>query len=485
VQREILKEAAMHGIIQIFTEDEMGGIHEAALKILETTGVKIENENLLKLIERRGGKISWSRERAYIPARLVKELFHPEPGKGKITRDIRSRETGGPYWTGGVQPQYLDWKTGERRHGTRQLLVQIIRALEGMEEVGRIGAPITTKDVEPEIEPIESLALLMKYTRSPGYVEVIYSEDVKYLVDLVLAYTGKQDYTNFIGASNFLVSPLVMGSRCASCIIEKTKYKIHGVAGTMPVSGATSPVTRTGTMALAIAEVLSSWVVYRLLDPDLALSAIVSSGSLDMRTGRALFGSPEAVIQDCGVSQVIRYFYNMSASTALNYVDGKQPGIQATFDKLFKSMATGCFNGAFGAEAGFLDAGKVWSPIQFILDWDISDAIRALLHKEDVNEENLALDVIDEVVAGNTRTFLDSEHTLRHFRKSIWEPRWWDRSDWQGADKEGCRDRELLEQVRQRWEEAVKNPSTYELDKDRQKEIDKIVARARKDLLGR
>ncbi|MBI3920763.1 MAG: trimethylamine methyltransferase family protein, partial [Armatimonadetes bacterium] len=361
---------------------------------------------------------------------------------------------------------------------------EVLSALHGLPEVGVFGNPVTMVDLPARMEPVESVALLMTHTDRPGGVEVLYADNIPYMIELGEIFSGKAGDHRFVASCNFVVPPLLMGARCAECIVEKTWFKIPGVAGTMPVSGATAPVTRAGTAAIEIAETIACWLCHRVLDPELPLGGILCSGSMDMATGRCHFGSPEAVVQDSMGIQTLKWFYDIDTCTSAAYVDPKQPGIQAAFDKVFKILAAGAFTGSFGGGAGLLDAGQVWSPVQFMLDWDVLDSVSALLRRVEVNEETLALDLIHDIARSDRRVFLDCDHTARHFRSSLWNPRFFDRNEWQGDVRERHRDTELLTKARDKWADAVRSAPGYELDADRVKSVRRLVRRARREVLS-
>ena len=368
--------------------------------------------------------------------------------------------------------------------GTRAIAGEVLGALHGMREVSGFGNPITMSDVPARMEPVESLAMLMHHTDRPGGVEVLHPDNVKYMVELGEIFSGQAGDVRFVASCNFVVPPLLMGARCAACIVEKTRFGIHGIAGSMPVSGATAPVTRAGTAAVAMAETIACWLCHRVLDPELPLGGIICSGSMDMATGRCLFGSPEAVVQDAMAIQTLKWMYDIDTRTAASYVDPKRPGMGAAFDKLFKAMAAGVLTGEFGAGAGLLDAGKLWSPVQFVLDWDVVDTVSAMLRACPVTEETLALEVIDAVATGSRRTFIDQDHTAAHFRQALWQPRFFDRTEWQGEERESGQDAELLGKARDRWADAVRTAPGYELDEGRRKAVEGVLRRAREEVLG-
>ena len=473
----------MQGLLLILDEPKMSAVHDAGLSLLERAGVKIENETLLRLLESHGAKVDWPKSRAGIPRSLVNELLHPQPGKGNLDWEIKPLPPDLPFGIGGVQPQYYDWRTGQRMHGTRAILTDIVKMGRGLARCRSIGAPVTMCDVSERVEPVEALALLISNTDRASGLEVLHADNVKYMVELGEIFSGKPRDVRFVASCNFFVPPLILGKRAAACIVEKTKYKVSGVPGTMPVSGATAPVTRAGTMAIEVAEIVTGWVLHRLLDPELPLGGIVCSGSLDMRTGRALFGSPEAIVQDCGVVQTLQHFYGIRIYISSAYVDCKAPGIEAAFAKLYKAMAGGMFTHNFNMSCGLLDAGQVWSPTQMVLDMEMMDAVRALFRDIPVTDETLALDLISEVAQSDHRAFTDSDHTAALFRRHLWHPAIFDRRNWQGAEAERHRDRELLEKADQTWREALKNSPPFELPADKQKAVDDVLRRARAELL--
>jgi trimethylamine:corrinoid methyltransferase-like protein len=109
--------------------------------------------------------------------------------------------------------------------------------------------------------------------------------------------------------------------------------------------------------------------------------------------------------------------------------------------------------------------------------------VRALFRDVPVNEETLALDLISEVAQSDHRAFTDSDHTAALFRQHLWHPAIFDRRNWQGAEAERHRDRELLGKADQTWREALRNSPPFELPGDKQKAVDDVLRRARAELL--
>ena len=74
---------------------------------------------------------------------------------------------------------------------------------------------------------------------------------------------------------------------------------------------------------MALAELMAGWVLGYAVNPDLPAGGIVSTGSLDMRTLSACFGSPEAMLQDVSVVNICRRLYGIPVHAAVGYTDCK------------------------------------------------------------------------------------------------------------------------------------------------------------------
>lgn len=76
-------------------------------------------------------------------------------------------------------------------------------------------------------------------------------------------------------------------------------------------------------------------------------------------------------------------------------------------------------------DAGYIHHERVKSPEALVLINEIIDMVDVLMGGIEINDETLALDLIERL--GPRATFLGEAHTLKHFRK-FWVPRLFDRS---------------------------------------------------------
>jgi trimethylamine--corrinoid protein Co-methyltransferase len=69
--------------------------------------------------------------------------------------------------------------------------------------------------------------------------------------------------------------------------------------------------------------------------------------------------------------------------------------------------------------AGLIDGAKIFSFEQLLMDCEIYDVIRCVVEGVKVDDESLALEVIDRVV-NTERHFMTDQHTINHIRE-IWQ----------------------------------------------------------------
>jgi trimethylamine:corrinoid methyltransferase-like protein len=84
------------------------------------------------------------------------------------------------------------------------------------------------------------------------------------------------------------------------------------------------------------------------------------------------------------------------------------------------------------------------------------------------------------VGVGLGKNYFETEHTLRHFRSSLWLPELIERSGWNGAADE----KKVLDKTQQRVNDLI---AQYEKPTGREEQLAAmraVVERARRELLG-
>jgi trimethylamine---corrinoid protein Co-methyltransferase len=119
-----------------------------------------------------------------------------------------------------------------------------------------------------------------------------------------------------------------------------------------------------------------------------------------------------------GVPTSMGKYYDLPVFGLGGSTDSKVLDQQSGFEVAI-SLMTSLLHGAnIVHDVGFMDAGMQGSMQVMAIANDMLGFLRAATRGVEVNDETLALEVIEEL--GPTGRYLDHEHTLRHFRKPFY-----------------------------------------------------------------
>ncbi len=209
-------------------------------------------------------------------------------------------------------------------------------------------------------------------------------------------------------------------TRLAVEIFKRTSG--HGIPVSVngePMAGVSGPVTLAGTAAVGNAEILAGTVLIQLLEPGRPCTYNLGLAHIfDMRTAIAVTGGPENALLASASARMGRFHDLPSASWVST--ESMSAEAQAALEKMFgfqTHMTEGVTN-IWGV--GQLESELTFSPAQAVIDNEMIAFAQRYRRGFDTNPEALALDVSRSVgVAGS---FLEHEHTFKHFRSEFFLP---------------------------------------------------------------
>lgn len=474
----------MRNRIELLADTDCERLAGAAFEILKDVGLHVQHEGVLREMGGLGCRVDMSRRRAFIPERVVLPIIEeqsrlPRPAGPETYEERSARPYSASFYHNA--PFLLDWATGEKRYGSRNDALEMVRLADALPEVATASCPLMMMEVDPRIEPLHTQAMLIRNARRYASVDIPLPSQVKYFAELGQVVAG--DPGRFMPGVHFTISPMTIDARTCELVTEKAKHGAHYESGSQATAGGNAPVTAAGTVALAAAEILAGWVAARAMCPGIELYGIVCTGAIDMATGNATFSSPETVLQDAAVVQLFeKKLGGRTRAVGVSYIDAKVPGIQATMERALKTMGLGAMFGGFGSVgAGILDNGNVFSPAQAMLDIEYGKMLWHFNRGIDTSDSAIGLDSMMELISSGTNLFLGSDHTLRHFREAIWQPELIRRSP--APDAKPDTDR-LLAAADERWRAALTNYEPVHLDREVDAAISDILRRAEQELLA-
>jgi trimethylamine--corrinoid protein Co-methyltransferase len=236
------------------------------------------------------------------------------------------------------------------------------------------------------------------------------------------------------------------------------------------VTGGTGPVTMAGGIVQGNAEVLAGYVLANLINegaPFIYGGAIVP---MDMSTSLIAYAAPEIMLTMSAVTDLARY-YRLPMFSLAGASDSNTYDQQASLESAVWILLSSLSGGNLVHDVGYINNGLTASLQQLVVSNEVIGMVRRIYRGIDVNEETLALDLIDEVGPGGE--FLTSEHTLRHFRGN-WYSDLIQRVPHEKWVDEGRKD--LGTRANEKAREILENHQPKPLDENVQKELKKIIA---------
>jgi len=183
--------------------------------------------------------------------------------------------------------------------------------------------------------------------------------------------------------------------------------------------GATGPATVAGTLALTTAEVLFGLVLTQLIKPGAPIVLKPDTDVFDMRTTQCTYGSPEQSLGKAAMAQVAR-FYDLPIYGLGGGVEAKVPDAEAASEAMMNMLLNGLAGMTLSQSLGTLSFGQYGSQEMVVICDELVHMVKRVLAGISVNDDTLALDVIREV--GHGGSFLEHDHTVRHFRRELFFP---------------------------------------------------------------
>jgi trimethylamine--corrinoid protein Co-methyltransferase len=422
----------------LLKDEHIEPLADGVLSVLERVGVLCENDELCRALDAWGAEVDFDTQRVKFPRRLVAEFVDGLRAEFAGRPDPWGHAFPAPGLAGigtQVAQLYHDLETDQMRSSDAAGFIELVKLGAVLHPTGAVGHVLSMTDIPPLLEPLQAGLLLAEWAPVPGSPFIWRVDQADWMIEMGHA-LGKEDWFSW-GAVCF-AHPLRFDRDTVGKFVRRVKEgAATGLTG-MPVAGVSTPVTVEGFVVVSTAEHLATWIACRALNPEVGLSGSMWGGSVDMKTGAVSYSAPDAMLYSfAGVEFIRRWIGFRMPVGAGEYCDAKQPGLYAALEKAHKAMTVCAFTGQPpGAGSGLIDEGKTMSAVQLMLDREFSVAAASLSKRLDPTPENVALDTAFEVSVGLQTNYLQTDHTLRHFRECLWLPAIVERSGWNGFAEE-------------------------------------------------
>jgi trimethylamine--corrinoid protein Co-methyltransferase len=487
LEERFVKRIPCRQMVKVLTDDQVESIHEASLRILETTGLRFDSGDARQLLVTAGATSHpVKKDVVTFPRSVVEAAIRRVPREVTYfardpALDIRHNgEYTFPYAVGG-NPQMIDIDTGVVRLSTYADVEDAARLGDALENCCHVSHLVIPNDVPPEMIELRTMEAAMRNSAKVMSHHATSAEAVDYMVKMWSCVSGGEEELRkrpLFSLGSSPISPLTYPKHVCDVLIRSAEHGVPFSVIPCPISGGTGPVTLAGSLALQNAETLAGLVLIQTVAPSLPSVYCGRVCFMDMRTGRDLWGVPEEGLVSAAMVQLAKR-YKMVADTCGTVSDVTGWGIQMGSERMMAALVPMMA----GAESisGIGDGWEGASSLEMmVIDNDIFDNITRIVRGLAVDYGRLGSDLVDK--AENVGILPAQPHTTDHMQKDearLSLPR--DRRSTGKASREGLKP--LLETARDRVKNTLREHSPMPLDKDVEKDIGRILRDAQKVLV--
>lgn len=474
--------------LSFFNSEQVNYLRDKVFDLLEHHGVKLDpHPEMQRILIDAGVQVDKHTGTVKFPRPVMENFIAQAPqnfplGARTENQVLELPRPDGTFYcrTGTGAHGWIEPESGATRKVRTTDLAAWAKLINQLDDINFIPY-LFSNDVPVQTADIHGLATLLKNTDKHIWVQPYSTASIEHLIKMGEVVAGGRDVLKnnpVISMIACSLTPRAFKYMDIEIILQSSRAQLPIHACSLPGAGGTAPVTLPAVILLATAEILAMLGMAQAVVPGTPVVACPIIFSTDMRTGRSLQSSVEAIKCASGAVQFIKAAFNLPTHNYGSGTDAPFPDGQSMSERSVLST----FMGASGLDilggAGQLEVATVVSPLQLIVDNEIVSMVRQIMKGLTFDDDNIAWEVLTETQPGDH--FLVSEHTLRHCREAF-IPHNFIRLTREAWEREGSKN--LMDRVLDRYNEHMKKENPSLLPMDMAAEIDSILNAADKNLV--
>src|SRR5687768_10439308 len=418
--------------MKLLTEEQIQTIHEYTLTLLATTGVRVDSPSAVAMLEKKVGSSNVDGRTVRIPAELVEWAIKVAPRqiqiydrKGNPQFQIGGAEDRTRFGIGVTALFYQEPETDTPVEFQRKHMRDMVRVGNKLPHYDMVSTIGIVRDVEDYLTDL--VGSLEHFANGIKPMVLLCSDEHKF--DDVLRmfealHGGDLGEKPFIIPYFNPVSPLVMNEGT----VDKMKIAIERglpvVVSNYSLSGATTPITPAGTIAVLLAELLAGLVIGQLYKEGAPMLLGMLPVYLDMKT-LLNFYDPQSILVNLACAEMME-FYNVPHCGTSGSGTGWGMDLLAAETYWMNTLTFSLTKGGLAPFVGDTLGSKAISPLTFIYCHEIIDQALRFANGYQLDDAHVGLDEVHKVGAG--KSYVSAPTTLKRYRTGYYVnpifPRW-------------------------------------------------------------
>ena len=459
--------------IEVLSADQVETIHDASLRLLEHTGMRVLHAGARRLLREAGADVDEAEQMVRFDRGLVEEKVAWAPERFTLrarnpTHDLHIGDNSVVFASVGGPAFCSDLDRG-RRSGSYEEMCDYLRLIQSLNIIHQeCGGPFEAMDLPPETRHLDLYAAQIRLLDKNWQCIALGRERVIDGIEMACIAFG-------VDRDALARQPVLMSIINTNSSLQ---YDIPMAEGTIELAaagqavcitpftlaGAMGPATLAGTLTLQNAEVLAGVTLTQIVNPGTPVLYGAFTSNVDLRSGSPAFGTPEYSKAAQASGQLARRYrlpFRSSNTTIANAVD-----VQAAYESAMSLWGAimGHANLVVHA-AGWLEGGLTASFEKLVVDAEMLQMMAEYLCPISVTDDTLALDAVAEVGPGGH--FFGAAHTLERYESAFYAPLlsdWRNFESWQEAGGSTATERanEIWKQLLREYQQPSLDPAVDE-----------------------
>ncbi len=415
----------MQPITNMLDDAQLAGVVDDALATLSRVGVLLENRAGEELL--RGAGQEEKEGRFLLDEALVRRCLESAPERIKVydrsgqeCLDLGGRRV---HFDPGSSAIFLhDWGTGRRRLPTVEDLRHLAWVTAACKHIQAQSTAIVPDDVPREVADRYRLFAALRNCAKPVITGTFLKDGFAVMREMLVAVRGGGQALRERPLAIFdccPTPPLKWSDLTCQALVDCARAGIPAQLISMPMAGATSPVTLREVVVQHCAESLSGVVIHQLAGPGAPIIYGGCPSAMDMRHGTTPMGAIETMMVDMACTQVGRslglpthIYMGLSDAKTADWQGGMESGVGLALAALAGvNLVSG---------PGLLDFVNCMSLEKLLLDDQACGMAQRLARGIEQTSQEPAPDLLAQVVGQGH--FLSHPHTKKHFRHELFIP---------------------------------------------------------------
>jgi trimethylamine--corrinoid protein Co-methyltransferase len=387
--------------------------------------VLIENQEAERLLTEQG--VDSKERRYFIPTDLVESCLKSPPKEISLfdregEKHLTLKKDEIHFDPGSAAIFFLDENTGKIREPLHQDFVRFTKVVDQLQNIDAQSTALVYSDVPNDAQDWHRLYTAIKYSHKPIITGTFRKESFSVMKELMMTCrTSEKDLADKPMAilDACPSPPLSWSDLTTQSVIDCARSMIPSEFISMPMSGASAPITLVGSITQHCAESLAGVVISQLAKKGAPIIWGGSPAVMDMKHGTTPMGAIETMMIDVGDVEMGK-FLNLPTQAYMSLSDAKVPDAQAGLESAMGAILAGLAGVNMVSGPGMLDFESCQSIEKLLIDNEIVGMVKYLI--EGIPDHNSPF---AEKILGaydETQELLSHSSTLKLFKKELFFP---------------------------------------------------------------